>query len=241
MLSLKDKLLKAGLVSEEQAKKADEEKAKASERKASTQSARPPPPSREREDRPPPARHDRPPPRGPARPEQGRRPPPREAAPIRIPKLPPLPGSKEAQRNDAKKQVQLDRALREKVLATQVAIENGATTFYFVTRKQKLRRLELSEGQAKMLEEGKLAVVERPDPDRIEHALVPPEAAAELFALSEKAVRFWNREGQAVGFLTEAEIASRHSEADEVEAPSAPAAAAATEAPGETWITIKRA
>ena len=223
MQSLKDKLLKAGLVSEEQAKKADDEKAKASERKA--QAPRPPPPAREER----PARVDRPPP-------QARRPPPREAAPARIPKLPPLPGSKEAQRNDAKKQVQLDRALREKVLATQVVIDSGATTFYFVTRKQKLRRLELSEAQAKMLEEGKLAVVERPDPDRIEHALVPPEAAAELFALSEKAVRFWNREGQAVGFLTEAEIASRHSEADEPEV-----AAAAPAAPGETWITIKRA
>ena len=160
---------------------------------------------------------------------------------MRIPKLPPLAGSKEAQRNDAKKQVQLDRTLREKVLAAQVAIESGSTTFYFVTRKQKLRRLELTEVQAKMLEEGKLAVVERPDPDRIEHALVPPEAAAELFAQSEKSVRFWNREGQAVGFLTEAEIASRHSEADEPEAAAAPPAATPEAAPGETWITIKRA
>ncbi len=217
MLSLKDKLLKAGLVSEEQVK--------ASESKAAAAPPRPPPP-----------------PRAPSRPEQSRRPPPREAAPTRIPKLPPLPGSKEAQRNDAKKQVQLDRFLREKVLATQVAIEPGTTTFYFVTRKQKLRRLELSEGQAKMLEEGKLAVVERPDPDRIEHALVPPEAAAELFAQSEKAVRFWNREGQAVGFLTDAEIASRHGEADEPEAAAAaPAAPSAPEEKGETWITIKRA
>ncbi len=224
MQSLKDKLLKAGLVSEEQAKKVEEEKAKAPERKASSQPS------------------SRPPPREPPRPDQNRRPAPREAAPTRIPKLPPLAGSKEAQRNDAKKQVQLDRFLREKVLAAQVPVEPGPTTFYFVTRKQKLRRLELTQTQAKMLEEGKLAVVERPDPDRIEHALVPPEAAAELFARSEKAVRFWNREGQAVGFLTEDEIASRHLEADEPEA-AAPAAApqSTTEAPGETWITIKRA
>ncbi len=227
MQSLKDKLLKAGLVSEDQARKVEEEK-----------KAKPPPaearaaPSR----RDVPSRSDRPPPssRG--------RPPAREAAPARIPKLPPLPGSKEAQRNDAKKQVQLDRALREKVLAAQVEVEAGASTFYFVTRKQKLRRLELSPAQAKMLEEGKLAVVERPDPDRIEHALVPPEAAAELFAQSEKSVRFWNRDGQAVGFLTEAEIAARHGEADEPEAAAAPGPAApAVAAPGETWITIKRA
>ncbi len=225
MQSLKDKLLKAGLVSEDQAKKADEEKSKA-----------------------PPPRGDRPPPRAqsfaapkpaPARPPPVSRPP-REAAPMRIPKLPPLPGSKEAQRNDAKKQVQLDRFIREKVLAAQVAIDSGPTTFYFVTRKQKLRRLELSEAQAKLLEEGKLAVVERPDPDKIDHALVPPETAKELFEASDKTVRFWNRDGQAVGFLTEAEIASRHAEADEPEALAA-APAAAESAAAETWITIKRA
>ena len=222
MQSLKDKLLKAGLVSEEQAKKAEEEKAA---------KAKPPPP---REDPRAPAPRTfaapKPPPRY--------RPPPREPE-VRLPKFAPLPGSKEAQRNEAKKQVQLDKFIREKVLATQVAIEPGATTFYFVTRKAKLRRLELSEAQAKQLEEGKLAVVERPDPDKIDHALVPPEAAAELISQSEKTVRFWNREGQAVGFLSEAEITQRHAEADEPE----PAAAAGEPAApgGETWITIKRA
>ena len=219
MQSLKDKLLKAGLVSEEQAKKAEEAK-------------KAPPPSRGVRDgvaaRPP----ARPPPAA-ARPHSA--PPPA----ARIPKLPPLAGSKEAQRNDAKKQVQLDRQIREKVLAAQVAAEPGTTTFYFVTRKQKLRRMEMSEAQAKLLEEGKLAVVERPDPDRIEHALVEPAVAAELIALSEKVVRFWNREGQAVGFLTEAEIASRATEADEPEAAAAPSTEAAPEA--ETWIKIKRA
>jgi len=239
MQSLKDKLLKAGLVSEDQAKKADEEKAKAppprGDRPPSRAqsfaaprpaSNRPPPPSR-----PPPA-SNRPPP-------SSR--PPVSSAPMRIPKLPPLPGSKEAQRNDAKKQVQLDRFIREKVLAAQVEVESGPTTFYFVTRKQKLRRLELSEAQAKLLEEGKLAVVERPDPDKIDHALVPPETAKELFEASEKTVRFWNRDGQAVGFLTEAEIASRHSEADEPEAPAPAVAAEPGPAAAETWITIKRA
>jgi uncharacterized protein YaiL (DUF2058 family) len=226
MQSLKDKLLKAGLVSEEQAKKVEAEKAqpKPPPQRSEASSPRPPPPTRSG-----PPRSDRPVSRG--------RPGPREAsAPARLPKFAPLPGSKEAQRSEAKKQVQLDRFLREKVLATQVPIEPGATTFYFVTRKGKLRRLDLTDVQAKMLEEGKLAVVERPDPDRIEHALVPPEAAAELIAQSEKTVRFWNREGQAVGFLSEAEISSRHAEADEPES-----AEPAKAAEGETWITIKRA
>lgn len=228
MQSLKDKLLKAGLVSEEQAKKADEEKAA---------KARPPPAREaaaatltdEELDRGSSAG------RGAARPRG--RPTPSEPQ-VRLPKFAPLPGSKEAQRNEAKKQVQLDKFLREKVLATQVPIEPGSTTFYFVTRKAKLRRLDLTDVQAKLLEEGRLAVVERPDPDRIEHALVPPEAAAELYAQSEKTVRFWNREGQAVGFLSDAEISQRHAEADEPE----PAPAKEQAAPaGETWITIKRA
>ncbi len=224
MQSLKDKLLKAGLVSEEQAKKASEAP------KPPPAAARPRPELPERS-------------RGPSRPARPERPAVAAAGP-RIPKLPPLAGSKEAQRNDAKKQVQLDKTIREKVLAGQIAAEAGTHTFYFVTRKQKLRRMEMSDAQAKLLEEGKLAVVERPDPDKIDHALVPPELAAELIALSDKVVRFWNREGQAVGFLSEAEIASRATEADEPEAAApaaAPAPAPAEEPAAETWITIKRA
>ena len=57
-------------------------------------------------------------------------------------------------------------------------------------------------------------------------------------------VRFCNREGQAVGFLSEAEISQRHSEADEPEPVAAPVAKepVAEAAPAsETWITIKRA
>jgi hypothetical protein len=231
MQSLKDKLLKAGLVSEEQAKKAEE---------------KPKPPPREDPRAPAPRTFAAPKPQSASRPQAASRPrpPPREAQEPRLPKFAPLPGSKEAQRNEAKKQNQLDRTIREKVLAAQVEQDIGATVFYFVTRKGKLRRLTLTDVQAKLLEEGKLAVVERPDPDKIEHALVPPEAAAELIALSEKTVRFWNREGQAVGFLSESEITQRSAEADEPEpkpeAAPAPSAASA-EAAGETWITIKRA
>jgi hypothetical protein len=158
-----------------------------------------------------------------------------------------MAGTREANRLMSKKQLGLDRTIREKVLAAQVAIEPGATTFYFVTRKSTLRRLELSEAQAKMLEAGQLAVVERPDPDKIDHALVPPAVAEEIFALSNRAVRFLNKAGAQVGFLTEAEIAQRASEAtsgevadenpidpsDEKEPEEKP-----TEGP---FITIKRA
>jgi uncharacterized protein YaiL (DUF2058 family) len=217
MQSLRDKLMKAGLVSEADAKRAEAEK-KAPPPPRAPRAEAPRPPYREREER--------------------------------IPKLPPLAGSKEANRQLAKQQLETDRTMREKVLAAQVPLEPGATVFYFVTRKNKLRRLELSEAQAAKLQAGELAVVERPDPDKIEHALVPPAVAEELLALSQRAVRFLNKAGAAVGFLSDEEIHQRATEADAPEeATAAPAEAPATPEPaaaapsGEpaTFITIKRA
>lgn len=229
MQSLRDKLLKAGLVSEEAAKKAEDEKKAAPKR---------------RDERPRPEREARD-----ARPEPA------------LPKFAPLPGSKEAHRLQAKKQLEADRQLRERVLATQVEKQPGATPFYFVTRKNKLRRLELAEAQAKALETGALAVVERPDPDQIEHALVPADVARELLAQFPKAVRFLNTPGAAVGFLSEQEITDRSHEAKDgetheahdapapdasgadeptAEAPGSAAPAPDAPADGGTWITVKR-
>lgn len=163
-----------------------------------------------------------------------------------------MPGTKDAHRLQARKQLELDKALRELVTTNAVATDVGATPFYFVTRKNKLRRLELTEAQAKRLESGELAVVERPDPDKIEHALVPAAIAEEVLKLSQRAVRFLNKEGVKVGFLTDDEISTRSSEADVPEAPEAKEAApeaAPVEAPeaaaksndADTFITIKRA
>ncbi|MFT3838587.1 MAG: DUF2058 family protein [Myxococcaceae bacterium] len=221
MQGLKDKLLKAGLVSKEQADRA--------EAQPRTPAPRRDPPRHERNDR-----GDRGEKRHEARPEPS------------IPKLPPMAGSKQAHREMAKKQLELDRALRELVLAAQVPVEPGAMTFHFVTRKGKLRRLDLSEAQARLLSDGKLAIVERQDPDKIDHALVPPATAEQMKSLFEKSVRFWNKGGEAVGFLTEEEIVNRQAEISEPEAPEAQAAAE-PEAPEEekksdgAWVTIKRA
>lgn len=228
MQSLRDKLLKAGLVSEDAAKKSESEAKSQGERKSAPREPKAPrtesnggggAPSGVRTFRP-------------------------ESADARIPKLPPLAGTAAANRAASRQQLENDRKIRERVLATQVAQEPGATTFYFATRKNKLRRLDLSEAQAKLLQEGKLAVVERPDPDKIEHALVPPEVALELKGLSEKVVRFLNQGGAAVGFLTEEEIHARAHEASEAEASeAAPNAEPATEAPKSDgpMITVKRA
>jgi hypothetical protein len=126
-----------------------------------------------------------------------------------VPKLPPLPGSKAHQRLESKRQVELDRKLRDIVYAQQVPVDVGATVFYFMTRKGKLRRLELTEPQAKLLQEGALAVVERPEPAQIEHSLVPAEVAEQMHALSPKSVRFLNRAQLPIGFMSDEQLKAR--------------------------------
>ena len=214
MQNLRDKLLKAGLVTAEQAEQAEK--------------STPPAPRPDR-------RRDAP--RGlgtaPATPEQ-RGGGPWMVARIQpasaIPRLPPLAGSKASQRLEAKRQVERDRQLRERVLAAQVAVEPGDRAFYFVTRKNRLRRLELSDAQADSLEQGGLAVVERPDPAQIEHALVPGEVAVALVTEFPKAVRFLNAPGSPVGFLSDEEVKARAA----AEAAETPEERAAAEAPEST-------
>jgi hypothetical protein len=197
MQNLRDKLLKAGLVTADQAEKVETESQKRAER-----------------------RPERRGPSGDGRPSEGSP----VAGGVRqretfvtariqqlpaVPKLPPLAGSKASQRLEAKRQLERDRQLRERVLSAQIPVEPGERTFYFVTRKNRLRRLELSPVQADALEQGRLAVVERPDPAQIEHALVPADLALELLATHPKAVRFLSRPEASVGFLTDAEVEER--------------------------------
>ena len=206
MQNLRDKLLKAGLVTAEQAEKAEK----------TPEAAPRPDRRRERPERPPSAGR----PSGPLMVAR--------LQPLSsIPKLPPLAGSKASQRLDAKRQLEQDRHLRDRVLAAQVEVEPGERTFYFVTRKNRFRRLELSDAQAQALEQGRLAVVERPDPAQIEHALVPAELALALVSEFPKAVRFLNAPGSPVGFLSDEEVKARAA----AEAAETPEERAAAEAP----------
>ena len=207
MQNLRDKLLKAGLVTAEQAEKAEK-----------TAEAAPRPERQEQR------------PERPASAERGSGPlmVARLQALSSIPKLPPLAGSKASQRLEAKRQQEQDRRLRERVLAAQVAVEPGERAFYFVTRKNRLRRLELSDAQAEALEQGRLAVVERPDPAQIEHALIPGELALALVSEFPKAVRFLNAPGSPVGFLSDEEVKARAA-AEAAETPEERAAADAPE------------
>lgn len=227
MQNLRDKLLQAGLVSPEDAKKVEAEKNQPR-----------PPPARPRDDDPARRAVSRPPPR----PSMGARPAPREEV---IPKLPPLAGSKAHQRLEALKLRELADKLRELVRKGEVPNELGSRPFHFVTRKGRLRRMDLSEAQALLLEQGKLAVVERQEPAQIEHSLVPAEVAEQMMALLAKSVRFFNKEGAPVGFLTETELkdqqAAEAAAEPEGSAPSAPPTDRKDEPKtAETWIAIKR-
>jgi hypothetical protein len=195
MQNLRDKLLKAGLVSAEAAEAAS---AKAPAPRPEL-AARPAPATEGRPERRPAAER----PRGPLIAVR------REPLPQAVPKLPPLAGSREAQRLESRKQLEADRTLRDMVSAAQVALLPGERAFYFVTRKNRLRRLELSAEQALALESGALAVVERPEPGQIEHALVPRTTAEQLLQEFPKAVRFFNRPGEPVGFLSEDDLRLR--------------------------------
>lgn len=192
MQNLRDKLLQAGLINESDAKRAET-------RRPEPRRSEPPKKPEPRERGPAQGRGRG----GPSAPRSG---------PAPIPKLPPLavPNNKEFQRLEAKRQVELDRQIRELVSSTQVAPESAEHTFYFVTRKNRLRRMDMSPAQAQMLERGELAVVERPDPGQIEHALVPPSTAEKMLELQPKSVRFFNRADAPVGFLTDEELARRH-------------------------------
>lgn len=237
MQSLKDKLLKAGLVSQDDVKRLEAEKAKEAARES----------PRERPARPSGERHGG---NGAGGGRGGRRDDSRAPVSLdRVPKFAPLPGSAAYSREQSRKQLELDRKLRELVLKHEVLLEDGATPFYFATRKNKLKRLLLTEPQAEKIRNGELAIVERPDPACINYALVPPDCAKELLALSARAVRFFKSAEQPVGFLSDEEIHRRASEANEPDADDgaageAPAVEAAGEPPvkePETFITIKRA
>ncbi len=218
MQNLRDKLLKAGLVTEGDTQRAE------------TERRRPPSSSQ------PPRAGARPGPRTGSRPDARSGGGGGGGGGALIPKLPPLPvaNNKEFQRLEAKKQLELDRRIREEVLATQVEVPPGGHTFFFVTRKNRLRRLETTPEFAARLESGELAVVERPDPGQIEHAVVPAGVADELLRLQERSVRFYNRKEAPVGFITDEELSRRqqaeaaHPEAEEMaDAPAAPDTAAA--------------
>ncbi len=82
--------------------------------------------------------------------------------------------------------------------------ERGEEAFHFTTRKKKVQRIYLTAEQLERLEAGDLAIIDKPLPGELSFALVSREGAERALALDSKAVRFYNRGfGQTFGFKAE--------------------------------------
>jgi len=201
--SLRDKLLQAGLVTQDQAKKAEEAKPKA-----------PKAPERPRDrdrgqERP---RHDRPKSARPAAAAPQR--PAKELSPEEQKKREEEAAFRERERmlnrerDENRKRAAEDRKKLEGLLAAaekHEVTERGDEAFHFTTRRKKVQRIYLSAEQLKKLEAGDLAIIDKPLPAELSFALVTREGAERALALDPKAVRFYNRGfGQTFGFKAEA-------------------------------------
>lgn len=190
MLSLREKLLQAGLVTEEQAKRAEADRhapkkgpERASEGKAPSKMS----------------------PRVAKEP-----PPPRELSPEEKIALEESAARREHERFLAKEREEnRKRALEDKKrqdrlreLAGKHGIEErGEETFHFLSRKNRVLRIYLTAEQTRKLEVGELAIIENPLPSEISFAIVPRAVAEEALAIDRRAIRFFNRgEGETYGF-----------------------------------------
>ncbi|HWV38280.1 MAG TPA: DUF2058 family protein [Vulgatibacter sp.] len=190
--SLRDKLLQAGLVTEDQAKKAEEAKAARRGPKAPDRA------NRRASDRPQPGRA------APAKalsPEEQRK---REEDAAFRERERMLNREREENRRRAAE----DRKKLEGLLAAaekHEVTERGDEAFHFTTRRKKVQRIYLTADQLRKLETGDLAIIDKPTPAELSFALVTREGAERALALDPKAVRFYNRGfGQTFGFKAEA-------------------------------------
>jgi uncharacterized protein YaiL (DUF2058 family) len=168
MQSLRDKLLKAGVVTQEQA---DRSVAKQeSERKAKAARAHSSP---------------KPPPRAAPPKAQAQT---RPHAPVH--KVERVESEKDRERRLNREMAERQKMLRSLVDATEVT-ERGEQAFFYRTRRRELRRMYLLPKQVEALEKGELAIVDRPNGQDRPHALVSREVAESVLKLEQKAIRFW--------------------------------------------------
>ncbi|MDF1564082.1 MAG: DUF2058 family protein [Deltaproteobacteria bacterium] len=185
--NLRDQLLQAGLVSEEDAKKAEEAAAKEARRQAARKGG---------------GRPDR---RG-----KGRRGRPEGGEAVESLQLTPEElAAAEAKKAERARQAELQRekaenrkrAQRERQLAEDVrrvagalGLEtSGTDAFFFQSRKGKVKRILVDAELRAKIEAGELAIIEHPLPHAVEFAVVPREGAEAVLGIDPRAVRFYNR------------------------------------------------
>ncbi len=173
MQNLRDKLLKAGLVTEKQAKEA--ERAQKNPQAGTVKQKQQALSDEERQRR--------------------------EAFAQREAELAEERRKEAARKAEARQQSERALRLRQLVEANRLREAPGDVHFHFVKRSGKVGRLAVSPETAKLLESGAAAVVE--DPGSPEHAVVPGEAAKRIYEVDKQAVRFWFGPEKPIGFELE--------------------------------------
>jgi uncharacterized protein YaiL (DUF2058 family) len=172
MQNLRDKLLKAGVVSEKDVQEAERKK---------------------RDDRPRPggfkARAQQ------ETEEQRQR---REAFAAREAELAEERRKEAAKKAEARLQSERAHKIRQLVEAHRIRDQGREASFHFVKRSGKIGRLAVSAETARLLEAGAAAIVE--DPGQPEPAVLPGPAAQSVHAVDPRAIRFWNGPSKPIGF-----------------------------------------
>ncbi|MFW5878210.1 MAG: DUF2058 family protein [Myxococcota bacterium] len=183
MNSLRDKLLKAGLVSEEDAARAEAQSAKKEKRKSRQGTSRAPSRDRGACKGPPLPREQRLTPEELAAAEARRKEREQRKA---------LEREREENRRRAAEQQAKAADLRR--IAQHLCVEvKGEEVFHFTTRRRKLQRMLVTEEAVAGLERGELAIVENPLPHALEYVVVSREGAEAVREIEPRALRFYNR------------------------------------------------
>jgi uncharacterized protein YaiL (DUF2058 family) len=172
MQNLRDKLLKAGLVSEKDLKEAERKK---------------------RDDKPRPASFKA---RVAKESEEDRQR--REAFAAREAEQSEERRKEAAKKAEARMQSERAHKIRQIVESNRIREPAGEVSFHFVKRSGKIGRIAVSAETAKLLGAGAAAIVE--DPGQPEPAVVPAAAAQRVYAVDPHAIRFWNGPEKPIGF-----------------------------------------
>lgn len=172
MNSLRDKLLKAGLVDEKQVKEA-ERQLKGGKDKGASFKQRAATDTEEEKQR-------------------------RDAFALRAQEQAEERRKEAAKRTEARMQSERAHRLKSLVDSNRIREAPGEVNFHFVKRSGKIGRLAVSPATAQLLESGAAAVVD--DPGQAEHAVVPGEAARRIYEVDPQAIRFWFGPEKPIGF-----------------------------------------
>ncbi len=111
-----------------------------------------------------------------------------------------------ARQSEARLQSERARSLRALIGSERLQETLGEVPFHFVRRSGKVGRLALTPAVARLLEEGAAAVVELPG--ETDPAILPSDAAKKAFRIDPRAIFFWAGPQKPIGFDNLAPLSS---------------------------------